>query len=438
MKKLNLFYVTYDGIKSLYCGVGSDTQIILSSLGYIEESIAKLGYQLELHMLYAEVPTKSRAYSEEVYNISKTKLDRKNIKLYELRQGDKVINPFGTIETWRNMCEEASKIIKEVSGDDLSIVIANDTPFAKLCAMFNENKNIYIVWRTASTQKIWDHPNFKVESGFIEWEYYAANGANKSDNVFIGANCKFMKEHMIKDWDVREEKIILLTNGVSKDYFKENIIIPQEEIYNLLEENNIPTDKKLFISFGRAIWYKGLDIACRVVNKLSKEFDDVYFLVFASNFGIKESIDHIEELNKIFNVNSSKGKLFTEYKFDLPQKLMQWKNTRMVGVFSRREPFGSIPSEVRIVGPDKAVVVASDVGGLSEQIEHNKNGYLVNPENIDEVIDTCRIGLSLTDIEAREMNQNAKEKVENDYIFFKNITYTISELLQKSGLIEEK
>lgn len=438
MKKLNLFYVTYDGVKSLYCGVGSDTQIMLSSLDYIEKSIAKLGYELELHMLYAEVPRKSIAYSEEVYNISKTKLDRKNIKLYELKQGENVINPFGTIETWRNMCESASKIIKEVGGDDLSIVIANDTPFAKLCAMFNENKNVYVIWRTASTQKIWDHPSFKVESGFIEWEYYAANGANESENVFIGANCRFMKEHMINDWSVREEKIILLTNGVSKDYFNENIIISQEEILKLLEENNIPTDKKLFISFGRAIWYKGLDIACKVGEKLSKEFDDVYFLVFASNFGIKESIEHIEELNKIFNVDISKGRLFTEYKFDLPQKLMQWQNTRMVGVFSRREPFGSIPSEVRTVGPDKVVVVTSDVGGLSEQIEHGKNGYLVNPENIEEVIAVCREGLSLTDIEAKKINQRAKEKVESDYIFFKNITYTISELLQKSGLMEGK
>lgn len=438
MKKLNLFYVTYDGVKSLYCGVGSDTQIILSSLEQIKENVRDLGYELNLHMLYAEVPTYATAYSEEVFKMTNDKIRGKGVSLYELSQGKYVNNPFGGLNTWEIMCDTAKKLVTDINGDDLGIIIANDTPFAKLCEMFNENKNILVIWRTASTQKVWDAPNHEVDQRFVDWEYYAANGANNLDNVFIGANCNFMKEHMVKEYGVRRDKIILLTNGISKDYFNENVIMPQEEIEKLLIENDIPTDKKLFISFGRAAWYKGLDIACNVGKVLSEELDDVYFLVFGSNFGIKESSDYIEELKEIFNVDSSKGKLFTEYKFDLPQKLMQWKNTRTVGVFSRREPFGSIPSEVRTVGQDKVVVVATSVGGLKEQIIHGVNGFLVDPNNIQEVIDSCRVALTMNDDDAKVMNEKAKEKVEESYIFHKNITHTISEALKKSGLMEER
>lgn len=438
MKVLNLFYVTYDGVKSLYCGVGSDTQIMLSSLDDIKESVKELGYDLKLHILYAEVPKEVQAYSEEVFNMTKNKIKNKNIDLYELKQGHYVSNPFGGLDTWEVMCSRAKEIIEGINGDDIGIIIANDTPFAKLCEIFEGNENILVVWRTASTQKVWDHSEHKVDQRFIEWEYYAANGANKSNNIFIGANCDFMKSHMIDCYGVNEEKIIPLTNGISKDYFNDNIVLSQDEIEKLLIENGIPTDKKLFISFGRAAWYKGLDIACNVSKVLSKELDDVYFLVFASDFGIKESSDYVEYLKEIFTLDNSKGRLFTEYKFDLPQKLMQWKNTRTVGVFSRREPFGSIPSEVRTIGPDKVVVVATNAGGLKEQIIHGVDGYSVNPMNLEEIIDSCRISLTLSELKAKEMNDRAKEKVEKDYIFYKNITQTISQAINKSGLMEEK
>ena len=65
---------------------------------------------------------------------------------------------------------------------------------------------------------------------------------------------------------------------------------------------------------------------------------------------------------------------------------------------SREEPFGIAIIEAMAC---KAPVVASDIGGIPEIIQHEKNGILVEPENIDAL--TAALRRVLSDSNLRRM-----------------------------------
>lgn len=60
-------------------------------------------------------------------------------------------------------------------------------------------------------------------------------------------------------------------------------------------------------------------------------------------------------------------------------------------------------------------VVAFDVGGLSDVVESGRNGYLVPPSNIAELISALEKCLAQDDKQARLMSQNALNTAETTY-----------------------
>jgi glycosyltransferase involved in cell wall biosynthesis len=75
------------------------------------------------------------------------------------------------------------------------------------------------------------------------------------------------------------------------------------------------------------------------------------------------------------------------------------------------EPFGIVALEGMAAG---VPVVASQVGGLAEIIEHDKTGILVHPRNPDSISWGINNVLSNQD-HARWLAENAKEKIQKTY-----------------------
>jgi glycosyltransferase involved in cell wall biosynthesis len=111
---------------------------------------------------------------------------------------------------------------------------------------------------------------------------------------------------------------------------------------------------------------------------------------------------------------------------DLPRSMCQWPRTKMVVVPSRHETFSNIPLEValwaRQHGP---VVVTSTAGGFIDQIEPGKTGFFVDIASCQNMAQTLRHVLDLSDDARAAIRRQAYQRVVDTYDFAHNFPATL-------------
>ncbi|HHU17003.1 MAG TPA: hypothetical protein GXZ70_02085, partial [Clostridiales bacterium] len=224
MKKLNIFYLTFDGVETHYCGVGTVTQYFLASLPQISENLKNNNFKTQFYILYAETPLNNFGYSKQVSRRTKELSQKLQVIYYTLPHGTEVENPFGNIIAWKNMCKRAAEIIRENTKDNaISLVLATDTPFAGVTTLLAQEKNIYTIWIAASTSKVWARNASDIDNVRCEWEQNAINSSNESSNVFLGATSTYMRDHLIQAWGAKTNSILDFKRGVSIEYIQKYI-----------------------------------------------------------------------------------------------------------------------------------------------------------------------------------------------------------------------
>jgi glycogen synthase len=203
----------------------------------------------------------------------------------------------------------------------------------------------------------------------------------------------------------------------------------QSDIATLLKKYQIPTDRPLFVSFGRAGIHKGLDFAHKVGERLAT-LDIAYPVILGSDWGTRESENGRQLLSDKSTGSSDAGVVLTDFSFDLPKFLMQWNGTRLLAVFSRREPFGLIPSEFRVLNRGSGVIAVSNTGGLAEQVSNYIDGVQVDVNSINNASDICGHSLTEPKLDYERMHRIGLERVSRDYIMHRNILAVIKQLLK--------
>lgn len=85
---------------------------------------------------------------------------------------------------------------------------------------------------------------------------------------------------------------------------------------------------------------------------------------------------------------------------------------------SLREGFGLTVAEAMW---KKTPVIASDIGGIPEQIEDGKTGYLVDPEDHHQVAKKILDLLSLDEDERKDMGEKAKDRIRNNFLITRQV-----------------
>jgi len=187
----------------------------------------------------------------------------------------------------------------------------------------------------------------------------------KADMLIPCSN--FIKEHLIKNFNIKEERLRVIYNSV--DQSEAFTLRPKEEIMN---ELNILSDNFIIGYLGRLDYSeKGIDILLEAFRLLSETNKNIFLLLIGNGKDENEikSFISAHQLNaKVFN---SKKDIFNYYQlidlFVLP---------------SRIEPFGIVIIEAGIM---KVPVIASNVDGIPELIEHEVNGLLFESGNVHDL-----------------------------------------------------
>ena len=259
------------------------------------------------------------------------------------------------------------------------------------------------------------HSTWKGEAQAIRGEPYSRLNANEkfmvSFNWFLRifeekmlkqakkiiAVSHFTKRELLEYYKVPEEKIRVIHNGVDTSKFQ-----PAKDKRKIKEELGFNPNDLAIVSVGRLYARKGLFTLIESMPAVIKRFKNAKFIISGKG--------QSDEMHKLIvyaeKIGVKNNIIFTGYYPDkkLP-KLYQAADVFAFSTFYEHHPFAVL--EALSTG---LPVVTTNVGGIPETIENDKNGFLVEPFNPKQFADKI-LYLLEHPAEASEMGVLARKTV---------------------------
>lgn len=210
-----------------------------------------------------------------------------------------------------------------------------------------------------SSQKIVTLHDPKPHSGSsVYFNYLCKKTAKRADDIVILSE-KF-KQYTETYFNKTTNQVHVIPHGIF-DYYKKN--------NNKENVIHYDTEKINFLFFGRITKYKGLHILSKAYKILSNEFDNISLTV-VGNGDFEEYKDEYSNLKNTTVVN-------------------RWIKDEEVGSFFNGDNIVTVlpyidatQSGVTPIAMDyRSIIIASNTGGLSEQIKDGETGYLFETSN---------------------------------------------------------
>ena len=147
---------------------------------------------------------------------------------------------------------------------------------------------------------------------------------------------------------------------------------------------NIPMSVFVFSMVARIQEWKGQDIFIEAALEILKEAPDTYFLIFGdASDQDKDYFDSIRE--RADSTKCRKQIIFAGY---LAESVYAYAASDVICHCSKTaEPFGLVIIESFAM---KKPVIATAIGGPIESVENGKDGYLIQPGSVDELVSVMR------------------------------------------------
>jgi glycosyltransferase involved in cell wall biosynthesis len=176
---------------------------------------------------------------------------------------------------------------------------------------------------------------------------------------------KSMKRELTKIYQVPEEKIDVIPNAITVAKYQKQV-----DARRVKRRFRIPPSARTVLFMGRLEFQKGPDLLIDAAREVGREHDDAVFL-FAGTGTMAEELSR--RVAKLGLEDRIKFLGWIPYR-----KYVDLLNTcDIMCIPSRQEPFGIILLEAWATG---LPVVATDVGGLGENVRHLVNGIRVKPD----------------------------------------------------------
>ncbi len=204
-------------------------------------------------------------------------------------------------------------------------------------------------------------------------------------------------------WATKKVSTALVNSRYSADQFSKIFSLSPEICYlgrpsdNIVYSGTLQIPRTYFLCFSRLHEIKNIQSVIMAFSKaLSEKPKDFPDLVIAGEGGYKEELTHL-----CHRLGCQNKVIFKGF---IPENEVPAILTGAIALFflPYREPFGLVTLEAFL---NKTPVVGSNEGGPRETIKHGQNGFVVNPNNIDEIAKTM-IWFLENPGKAREMGQN--------------------------------
>jgi len=212
---------------------------------------------------------------------------------------------------------------------------------------------------------------------------------------FVICPSKVIARHMQSDFDIGYDKLIIIPRWVDLDKFK---FSPKRD-----------TTKGIsIVSVGRLSPSKGYEYLIKAMRHIVRVNPYANLSIIGSASPSKEKyVNYLKGLVHRYSLNYHVK--FIGYRFDIDKILSKANLLVMPSVV--KESFGRVIIEAFAIGTP---VVAARIGAVLEIIEDKRNGFLVNPRDVDDLSKTILSVLKNPSMVERVV-ANARKKVEKYY-----------------------
>lgn len=212
-----------------------------------------------------------------------------------------------------------------------------------------------------------------------------------------------IKQHILKNYKVDENKIRLIHRCVNLDNFNVETT-SAERLIKYLEENNIPEDKSIVTLIGRLTNWKGQKLLIEALHLLKDE--DFFCVMIGDDQGRKKYSSELRKM--IAEYDMTDRFLFIRNVKDVPAAMMV--SDVVLSTSIEPEAFGRIAIEGQSMG---RVVVASNIGGSVETVIDGVTGRLYESSSAEDLAAAIKWALHLSTEEREKIGaagiKNVKE-----------------------------
>ncbi|XPF93382.1 TIGR04063 family PEP-CTERM/XrtA system glycosyltransferase [Colwellia sp. RE-S-Sl-9] len=273
----------------------------------------------------------------------------------------------------------AKRIEQAVLADKPDVIQTHSPMFNALAAIKIGKK--YNIPVTYEVRALWEDAAVdtgKTTEGSLKYKTIKAIEQSAFDKAdAVSCICNGLKEDLIKR-GIPESKLYVTPNAVDIDNFK-----PLYKRNAELEKSLNLSGKKVVAFIGTFFKYEGLSYAIDAINIISKTRDDIHLLLVGAG-------NELESLKK--QVSSLNLDKFVTFVGRVPfENVGDYYSLANVMVFPRESI--RLTELVTPLKPLESMaqfkpVIASDIGGHRELIEHNKTGFLFEADNSEALANT--------------------------------------------------
>lgn len=199
----------------------------------------------------------------------------------------------------------------------------------------------------------------------------------------------------------QENMDFMITRGIRGE---SNKLLPGSGVnINRFAYMKYPSDESLsFLFIGRLMKAKGIDYYLEAAKTIKSKYPNTIFHIVGS---------YEEDYSAIINHYQSKDYIVYHGSVDDVRKFIEFSHCIIHPTYYP-EGISNVLLEASASGRP---VIASNRSGCKEVVDHNINGYLVEPKNIVDLIDKIEQFIKLSYIEKKTMGIKGREKVETKF-----------------------
>ena len=214
-----------------------------------------------------------------------------------------------------------------------------------------------------------------------------------------------IKNHMLKEYKVDENKIRLIHRCVNTDNFAPEKV-SQERIVKTITENHLPEDKPIISLIGRVTRWKGQHLLIEALSKVKAK--DFYCLIVGSDQGRVHYTNELKDLVEKYGLQAKVQ--FIDHSFDIPALLMV--SDVVLSTAIEPEAFGRAAIEGQAMGK---IVLASNIGGSLDNTVDGVTGRLFESNNAQDLADAIDWALNLSPEEKEKISKAAIKNVKDNF-----------------------
>lgn len=215
-----------------------------------------------------------------------------------------------------------------------------------------------------------------------------------------------IKRHVMEQYQVPEDKLAFIHRCVDVEKFNPTTI-SEERLKTMIEQYDLPTDKKIILLIGRLTHWKGQELLIDALAKL-KARNDFHCVFTGDDQGRVKYTEGLFE--KIRQYQMVGDYTFIRHTDDVPA-LMKASDI-VVSASLDPEAFGRIAAEGEAMGK---IVIASNIGGSLDNLKDGITGRHFKSGDADDLAAKINWALDLPEKERQKIAQAAENFVKENF-----------------------